>query len=59
MQNCNKPNHSIKCSVQQCTHKCDCEDYCSLDCICVGTHEANPSMDQCTDCKSFTPKTSN
>ncbi len=31
-------------------------DYCSLDCITVGTHEANPTMDQCTDCLSFKKK---
>ena len=29
------------------------EDYCSLDSITVGTHEANPTMNECTDCKSF------
>ena len=29
------------------------ENYCSLDRILVGTHEVNPTMDQCTDCKSF------
>ncbi|SHH80372.1 protein of unknown function [Clostridium collagenovorans DSM 3089] len=46
-------NSSIKCSVQQCKHH-DCgEDYCTLSVIQVGTHEQNPKMDQCTDCKSF------
>lgn len=48
-----KANRSIGCSVQQCKHHCNNEDYCSLEKIHVGTHEANPTMDQCTDCQSF------
>ena len=48
-----KANHCIECHVTQCGHHCGCEDYCSLDRICVGTHEANPTIDQCTDCMSF------
>lgn len=52
--NCNtKANESIKCTVQQCQYHCTDKDYCTLDCITVGTHEANPTMSQCTDCKSF------
>ncbi len=46
-------NKCIKCTVKQCKFHCQQENYCSLDCITVGTHEANPSMDQCTDCMSF------
>lgn len=49
-------NKSIECTVQQCAHHCRGENYCSLDRILVGTHEASPSMDQCTDCKSFRQK---
>ena len=30
--------------------------YCALDSITVGTHEANPTMDQCTDCKVLPAK---
>ena len=48
-----QPNRSIKCTVKQCKHHCNTENYCSLNEILVGTHEHNPSMDQCTDCKSF------
>lgn len=48
-----KANESIKCSVQQCAHHCDSKQNCSLDSIEVGTHEANPTMCECTDCKSF------
>lgn len=53
--NCNA-NQSIKCTVTACRNHCQNEDYCSLNCIQVGTHEANPTMDQCTDCQSFVLK---
>ena len=53
--NCNA-NKSIECTVQQCAYHCDSANYCSLDKILVGTHEQNPAMDQCTDCKSFRKK---
>ncbi len=49
-------NHSIKCSVEQCKHHCNSENYCSLDKISVGTHEPNPSVCQCVDCESFCTK---
>jgi hypothetical protein len=49
-------NKCIECTVRQCAHHCDTENYCSLDRIMVGTHEANPTMDQCTDCMSFRKK---
>lgn len=52
MDNC-KVNECIKCTVTQCAHHCNDKNYCSLECIQVGTHEANPTMDQCTDCQSF------
>ena len=49
-------NKSIKCTVGTCQNHCDSADYCSLDCITVGTHECDPAMDQCTDCLSFKRK---
>ena len=49
-------NKSIECTVHQCAHHCQGENYCSLNKILVGTHETNPTMDQCTDCKSFKKK---
>ena len=49
-------NHCIKCNVVSCKNHCDNENYCALECITVGTHETNPSMDQCTDCQSFMAK---
>ncbi|RPF47961.1 uncharacterized protein DUF1540 [Hydrogenoanaerobacterium saccharovorans] len=51
-----QPNECIKCTVQQCTYHCKDKNYCSLDCITVGTHESNPTMEQCTDCESFKPE---
>lgn len=49
-------NSCIHCTVDQCVHHCDNQNYCSLDSITIGTHEGNPTMDQCTDCKSFQRK---
>lgn len=46
-------NPCIKCTVQQCRHNNREEHYCTLDTIKVGTHEANPTATQCTDCESF------
>ena len=40
-------------AARPCAHHCKNEQYCGLDTIQVGTHEANPTMDQCTDCQSF------
>ena len=50
--NCNN-NQTIRCTVDQCKHHEKVKNLCSLDAITVGTHEANPNMDQCTDCLSF------
>ena len=49
-------NKCIQCTVALCAYHCDTENYCSLDRIQVGTHEANPTQDQCTDCMSFRKK---
>lgn len=46
-------NSSIKCDVTSCKHNLSSEHYCSLDTIRVGTHEANPTVPECTDCLSF------
>lgn len=56
MSNSKQPNMSIRCTVQQCKYHCNYENYCSLDSILVGTHEQNPTKDDCTDCKSFDVK---
>ena len=47
------PNKSIKCSVSNCANHCQDQDYCGLNSIQVGTHEANPTVVECTDCQSF------
>ncbi len=54
--NSNKANTSIECTVNQCSYHCQSQDYCSLDKIKVGTHENNPTQNQCTDCESFQVK---
>ena len=47
------PNKSIQCTVTSCAHHCKNEQFCGLNAIKIGTHEKSPSMNQCTDCKSF------
>lgn len=54
--NSNNVNRSIKCSVTQCQNHSSEENYCTLDSIKVGTHEANPTVVECTDCESFIVK---
>lgn len=49
-------NPSIKCSVKQCKYNNSSVEHCALNSIQVGTHESNPTMDQCTDCQSFEKK---
>ncbi|MCC8110212.1 MAG: DUF1540 domain-containing protein [Ruminococcus sp.] len=52
-----KKNPNIKCSVTQCKNNLVTQSYCSLDCICVGTHEVNPTVLECTNCDSFVKRT--
>lgn len=49
-------NSSIKCSVDNCKFHAGTKEYCTLNEIQIGTHEANPTMVECTDCKSFVVK---
>jgi len=46
-------NQTIRCTVDQCKHHEKTQNLCSLEAITVGTHEANPTAQQCTDCLSF------
>ena len=46
----------IKCTVNNCAHHCKDQNYCGLNTITVGTHEANPTQKECTDCQSFQMK---
>ena len=49
-------NPAIKCNVTNCKYNMDTEHYCTLDSIQVGTHEANPTVPECTDCMSVVKK---
>ncbi len=49
-------NRAIECSINTCANHCQSQNYCSLNKIVIGTHEANPTMTQCTDCMSFQKK---
>ncbi len=49
-------NQTIRCTVNQCKYHEQAKNLCSLDAITVGTHEANPTQEQCTDCLSFEVK---
>ncbi len=53
MMNEMKKNTNIKCTVSDCKYNLVNEHYCGLDCITVGTHEAHPTVPECTDCNSF------
>ena len=52
----NNMNKSIECTVQQCANHSNAGNYCALERILVGTHECDPTQDQCTDCMSFRKK---
>ncbi len=54
--NCTNENKSIHCSVKQCRHHCNASNYCTLEAVTIGTHEANPTECQCVDCNSFEKK---
>ena len=46
------PNHSIKCSVSNCSHHC-AQDYCTLNEIRVGCCDCSPTKCEGTECASF------
>ena len=37
-------NRCIGCTVQQCRHHSDSEDYCTLERVQIGTHENDPGI---------------
>ncbi len=49
----NMANKCIGCTVTQCAYHCKDENYCTLNKVSIGTHEANPTAKQCVDCESF------
>ncbi len=50
-----KVNKCIECTVYECANHSAGDEYCTLEKIKVVTHEANPTVSQCTDCSSFVP----
>jgi len=52
----NAGKQTIKCTVKQCTYNDTTQEHCTLNAITVGTHECNPTEEQCTDCMSFKKK---
>jgi hypothetical protein len=44
-------NTCIHCSVTGCKYQN--ENFCTLESVQIGTHEANPKMCECVDCESF------
>ncbi len=57
MSCCSNANKAIGCTVEKCAHHCKSEDYCTLDHVSIGAHEADPKACDCVDCQSFQPKT--
>ncbi|MEE1279561.1 MAG: DUF1540 domain-containing protein [Oscillospiraceae bacterium] len=49
----NTPNKSIYCTVEQCKFNSKKENFCTLDQVNIGTHEKDPTVPECVDCKSF------
>jgi len=47
------PNNSIKCSVTNCAHHCNGQNYCTLNEIKVGCCEPNATKCASTECASF------
>lgn len=52
----NGKNDCIACTIKNCAYHADAVDYCTLEKIQIGTHEANPTVKECTDCESFKNK---
>ena len=49
----NGKNTCIECTIVNCANHAKDANYCALERIKVGTHEANPTQKECTDCESF------
>ncbi|WP_373899206.1 DUF1540 domain-containing protein [Haloimpatiens sp. FM7315] len=48
-----KHNDSIACTVTECKHHCNNDDYCTLKKIQVTKHGGCAKNQECTDCASF------
>lgn len=51
-----KANSNIQCEVPECQYHSGNKNYCTLDSILVGKHEAQATKVECTDCQSFKVK---
>lgn len=52
-----KANHAIECHVSQCNNHCGCEDYCTLDKVCIARMNATrPLINARTACPSSRSK---
>ncbi len=49
-------NECIACTVCECTHHDNAQNYCTLDKIQVGKIDKSPSKKEDTDCNSFQAK---
>lgn len=49
-------NPSIECTVKECKHHFGAKNFCSLEHVQIGTHEADPTVKECVDCMSFARK---
>lgn len=52
----NGKNECIHCTINNCAYHDQDSNYCTLEAIQVGTHEANPTQKECVDCDSFKNK---
>lgn len=46
-------NSSIGCTVGECKHHCNDDNFCTLAKIQVVKNNSNPNCCECTDCGSF------
>ena len=53
MNDSKRANKCIGCTVQQCKHHAGADNFCTLQQVSIGTHEADPTEPQCVDCESF------
>lgn len=49
-------NRAIGCTVSECKHHCQDDQYCTLQKIQVGKCEASATTCECTECASFEKK---
>lgn len=49
-------NASIKCTVDNCKHHSNGNNYCTLNKINIISHKNEPECPKCTDCSSFEKK---